>query len=392
MPVSPPVPVIAPAAIQSRDLWRAWLEAPDLVSAETLHIDCSESAEVTMVGAMLLLAALVERSRRGLESRLSLPKSPVALAQLKMWRIDRALRDALNVPFEDLVDGETRERWAVAPTNLDKFGMHELLPEDLCCVTSHFRASEEWGPTLATKKAKVWQATYISRLLDRHLNGRGRRVSTHLVHEGVMNAIRHPSARLFQMAACTEMEADGGRALRVVMWDDGDSIISTLRRVMSNGAELVPRKSPLLRRDIDLQIRDFSTDDLLANETLSNQDPVSDKATNAELLIASMFPGVTSDLAASSGMAHAEVIAEAKDYALPGMGLHVLVTTALDVFGGRVLIRCANIEMSLERGTPSKIAGDPPHIKAIARETDGTGGAIVGNLIAVSLPIDEVER
>ena len=134
------------------------------------------------------------RSRRGLESRLSLPTSPAALDKLKVWRVDRAHRETPTCPSRTSMTWKRANVGPLLPPSLSRFDIDELLPEDLCCVTSHFRASEEWRHMLATKKAKVWQATYISRLIDHHLNGRGRRVSTHLVHEGVMNTIRHPHA------------------------------------------------------------------------------------------------------------------------------------------------------------------------------------------------------
>ncbi len=148
---------------------------------------------------------------------------------------------------------------------------------------------------LATKKAKVWQATYISPLVDHHLNGRGRRVSTHLVHEGVMNAIRHPhAAALPDGGLLRRRSLSGGRSLLIVMWDDGDSIISTLRRVTTAGSELVPRKSPLLRaggRLGNLRLPNRRLD--RQGDYLSDRDPVSNKANDAELLILHRyFPGL----------------------------------------------------------------------------------------------------
>jgi hypothetical protein len=377
---------------------RAGGQTPDQPAG--LFIDLSSVTYFDVPGMVFLLSRLVERSRGEARTSLALPQ-PSALARLRAWRFDIAYDRLCRPAFSDLLVSESKERWAhVAhtPRTIDD----ELLPDAYFPLQVAMRVSRPFDPTLAVEWSDEWQRAYILSVLNRMLaqpgrSDRGRRIATHVVHEAIMNGVRHPGASVIASASSARAyrRKDGSlksKHLSMCVWDDGESIPATLAAVASTGSALVPRSSPLFARRIRLEQVDESQP---AKERtrptvkyVSNLDPVQATGDRDRLLVAATFPGVTSDLSAEHGLAHPEVVSDHASFALPGMGLFVLCSTVAESFGGKVTIRTENLRMSVscpKSGQPGqdllvKVTRLPEH------------ASLLGNQLTIRIPTfyDEV--
>jgi hypothetical protein len=168
------------------------------------------------------------------------------------------------------------------------------------------------------------------------------------------------------------------------MWDDGVSMLTTLRRVGAVSEHLVPRRLPHLERRIRFHVHEEAVASKsklpLVDEVINNQDAIAVNSEDPYLLLATVFPGVTGDLAAVSGHAHEDVIKEDSDYGLPGMGLFVLSDTVTSKFGGSVTVRTSNLRMTVRPGTSTD------HDIKVSILPAGAG-ELLGNQITVRIPI-----
>jgi hypothetical protein len=147
-------------------------------------------------------------------------------------------------------------------------------------------------------------------------------------------------------------------------------------------ASFVPSQAPLFARTIDLDVveePDGRTPHY--RRQLSNQSTISAMAPDHEVLLASIFPGVTSDLDAEHGLAHRDVVKQDPRYSLPGMGLYVLTTTVTDVFHGAVTVRTGHHRMTIRKRETATEARQ--HVKITVLAESAT---IAGNQITIRIP------
>lgn len=348
--------------------------------AQPVLLDLRHCAYFEVPGMLFVIARVRERILLGLDTTLRLPERAAVLQTLCDYGFETAITRASNTPFVSLVDRDSLEKWhqltAKQPTD-------ELLPANYYPFQTVFATDPEFGPQLAADSADKWRATYVLTVLNRLLRGYGSALATHVVHEVLMNGVRHANARLLQ-TGCQTRSYRSSRHLALTMWDDGVSIISTLRRIEGVAEHLLPRRSPHLQRSIRFHVHDEPTvsdgEDSRFDDTISNQDPIAVSSDDPFLLLATVFPGVTSDLTASSGHAHEAVVKEDSDYALPGMGLFVLSDTVTSKLGGSVTVRTSNLRMTVRQGANTDLDIKVSILPEIA-------GRILGNQITVRIPI-----
>ena len=106
------------------------------------------------------------------------------------------------------------------------------------------------------------------------------------------------------------------------------------------------------------------------------------------LLLATTFPGITRDIT-SKGYASAELKSEHPEYDAPGMGLHVLINTVIDIFGGSIAFRTKNHFMSIKRNEPNDIG--TKYISKV-RVINSASERFVGNMLTIRLPVNPRSR
>lgn len=375
-----------PSHATLRELERAWMAASGAADAGDLEIDMSGSRLLEIDGLAFLISKLVQRRRASLASHIRLPAERGARSALRDWRFPEAVSDALSIAFHDMVTDDDRGYFGEpeTPYSLAAWASPPVLPRNHFPFRTFFAASRDFGYTLAAEQAREWQSSFVLSVLNRRLGGLGRRISTHVVHEAMMNAIRHPNAAIVQTVASHRTgDVDGPDRLSILVWDDGVSIVDTLLNAQAQGHMLRPWQFPRLHRHYDVTVEDELS---AATESLRVYSGDRPSLRRDLLLLSSTFPGITSD-PDRPGRAHGEITDEDEVMGLPGMGLYVLANTVVDVFSGQLVIRTAELLLELGASVTGRRTGTSPLLRArIVRYAPG-GSYFTGNLLIANIPI-----
>jgi hypothetical protein len=177
----------------------------------------------------------------------------------------------------------------------------------------------------------------------------------------------------------------------LVYWDDGESMYATLRKALSANLPINHPTTlkatylidPRKRSDTNGQPRIVSSSEIPTNES-------SDK----ELLISTIFPGVTCDVKNSEQLASLGLEEDDPILSVPGHGLFVLTQTAVELFGGSVAFRTGNFFMNVSALTEwewrqQNLSGPKPIYKI---KTNRSEPAFLGNMVTVRLPLGGAEK
>ncbi len=134
--------------------------------------------------------------------------------------------------------------------------------------------------------------------------------------------------------------------LTIVYWDDGKSMLETLKGALFAGLPIHHQTGITASY---LAALDNYDDTLRRATVFTSTDVPSEQASDQEFLLATLFPGVTSDVRGRTIMIDQNTEQENKALVKPGMGLHVLISTALDIFGGEVAFRSNRYFMNVSR-------------------------------------------
>ncbi|MGA8430388.1 MAG: hypothetical protein WB729_11250 [Candidatus Sulfotelmatobacter sp.] len=192
-----------------------------------------------------------------------------------------------------------------------------------------------------------------------------------------------------ESVSTTEQEStsDAGY-LTIVFWDDGQSIVDTLKEAIVSGKSIRSIEVPDLYADFEMLQCDHKGG--IRSRTVVNSSYVPDATTPEDLLLlAATFPGITRDV---SGSGRDRVTTPPTNPVLdsPGMGLYVLLNTVIDVFGGSVFFRTKRLGMSVKKAA---LSPDGTSVKYVARirEFGHHTPRLLGNMVVVRLPVREQE-
>ena len=197
-----------------------------------------------------------------------------------------------------------------------------------------------------------------------------------------MNALRHANATIIQTTSrfrpAGENDAASHGQFTLVYWDDGDSIIETLKSAIASGKRVRSQRFPELYSDYQLVIdAEGTTSTFTINSSLvpnlETPDPV--------LLLSSTFPGISRDVDATPNV-HPERQKDAPAYVIPGMGLHVLVNAVVDVFEGSIAFRTRNYFMNIKKPRAHETSA-----KYRVRVRQAVDCGFVGNMLTIRLPL-----
>jgi hypothetical protein len=355
-------------------------------AATPLLINCTNVSYFDVPGMVYLISRIIERARLGLETKLALPQRPEVANFLRIWNVDTTIERACGFPFSTMLHPSSTSIWSHLQT-MPRTSHEERLPASFYPIQATLRSSRRFTPNLAAEWSESWRSVYILSVLNRMLGGYGERIASHVIHEAIMNGIRHPGARVLLTASSSirypsRSNSKSSRYLTICVWDDGASIVETLRGASAFATEFYPRQSSLFKRD--LEFTRIGIDKEEKTIRLTNQTAIPVDSEDALLLLASTFPGVTSDPSSEASYAHPNVIRENIDYARPGMGLFVLCSTVAEVFGGKVTIRSGRSRMSIQSGPIA--SENAPRLLNVKVTDLGPNSLLLGNQVTIRIP------
>jgi hypothetical protein len=346
------------------------------------------------------LSLMADRHSLGFETHLRLPRLKDVRDFLRIWQFPAAVKDVLGLPFRYVVVdddahyfGENLDFSTVKYSGLvSADGLERRIPSNYFALTT-FRTEELRSvDRFLNEQAKRWEEPLIESVLEKHLSGPHGYVASRIVFESLLNALRHPQARIIQATSAFQQATMNARKryLTIVFWDNGESMVDTLHSALREGKAIRSRDLPELHSDYELIVA--NEDDQIESTKIIRSDALPTAATPPEeLLLATLFPGVTRDVS-GTGRVHYKTSDLKPELSLPGMGLYVLTNAVVDVFGGSVAFRTASLFMNVRRRHPGRSRGTSRSYRVKIRRYGSWLPSFHGNMITIRLPLSGLGR
>ena len=397
-----------------------------------LIVDLSATRYVDVSALVYITSLIVQRLDRGFETFISLPKgqlgSSAVMHFLRAWRFPEALTEATAKPFESyLLDDHDRHYYrAVQKERPEPYyvggyvrpDVGRILSERFFALRTFRPASERSAVGIPIGESNRWQEDLIRRVLASRLRRAERSpglVGSAIVFESLLNALRHSQANVIQMVSRFDDPSTRARHLpgasrapaqvphfKLVVWDDGESSVDTLRRAAAEpGGCRVANVPKALHRAFWVVEREYKQRGGNGRRVESWETPNA-ASTDEQLLLATMFPGVTCDVSGTGHRIHpglpsdlggvvdvARLDADERQRVLgPGMGLYLLLNVAVDVFQGTVSYRTRTLSLKIQ-GASEELCGEQGvRYRAAIERLPSCLPPFRGNMLTVSLPLN----
>jgi len=378
---------------------RSWMTGAEFAQAESLVVDLTDCRQLDQVTLGHLIGHMAQRRHKGLLTTIRLPKFRPMRDLLRTWEFPQALTCALNERFRDLLTVDSLKYLSEAGAAIEaREGRY--LPINVIPFQTITKASAVPQHVLVARASERWRAPYIQAVLSRELGPvGGKRLSTHVINESLINAVRHPNAALLQTAAAFSRNGNGVDKFTYVVWDNGESIISTLQRVFQYG-ELKSAPYPEVHRDYRIRLVDAATGKE-ENVVTNTATAPTDSASPQQLLIAATYPGIAGigERDRDTGLdASSRDRVQSRLAGRRGIGLSVLINTVIDVFGGEVSVRTGNLFMNIRGVSPAEPGDKRPKtgepgsrflgpLEVEIVEYPTSTSTVKGNILAVRVPL-----
>jgi hypothetical protein len=309
---------------------------------------------------------------------------------LRRWNFPKAVADVTGTPFRLLVSeddlryfgeiAESRPGTKGGPANPRATVLAYLVRRRLFGLSSYRINSERDLIRMVESVTSNWRNYAILRLLDNVLSASASEVARVIVQELLANVLEHPAPRLAviasQLTLRTSDESQAKGELSVSVWDSGTPIVDTLQRRLRLG-HAIRVASPDI---IDTFVVDPTGCGLRKEQYDTGWTPDADSDAQ-EILLASLFPGVTSK--AATNLSRPSAKPPGRHPTDSGYGLYALYKTAIDTFGGAVEVRSSHLRLQIDR--PADFGG-----KYRVRVRRDVSPRTMGNVITVRLPAADV--
>lgn len=341
-----------------------------------LELDLSRVESFDIASLFAIIALIAGRTTTGLETKLTYPESNAAIDFLKKWNLDGALDSA-----KQKAGKQTKGLIQNWPTD-------QLLPSELMAIKAWSKEDGSIHDRLAIDENTRWQQSpCVEKIFAEQLYGNASYIASRIVYEAMSNALLHPNANSIQTASrfVSRLEATSEylAGFTIAFWDDGVSLIETLRRSLKASLQIRVTKQDLREFYADYFLIREDSNGSSAAECIRPDIQINENTPDDILLMATTFPGITRDI--SRRVKHP--FSTEKDMILldsPGMGLYVLTNTVVDVFGGLVEIRTGAYKMAISKAKRNATKG--PY-KVHIRKYWENFLDFNGNLVIIYLPL-----
>jgi hypothetical protein len=391
----PPVHTTAALSFTGRidvaSVERRLMTNPDFVTEPgPCLIDFTEANSFDIVALLLLLAVTDSRGAHGHSTQLRLPSDPLARHILRRARFPAATEVVTQTPFRMLVEppdlgyfGEPPPRYAGISDDADgpTASVLAYLAEQHHFGFSAYRIDQHPGKRrdhellrMMNNEVTHWGGYAMTRLLDKVLCGDAVDVSRVLIQELLANVVEHSDSSTAVLASHMHLapRRDVPAALTIALWDNGKSITETMRDCLRQHGN-VRRWCPSMPDEFEMRT-DGPQPTAGRYTSAWTPDPAS---SDAQLLLASLFPGITRKLADRTP-AHDSLAPSEPDH---GYGLFWLYKATVDHFGGSLEVRCGRTSLGLTRPDPD----EPYHVQVLTGE-EGLD-QLSGTIVIARLPV-----
>jgi len=360
------------------------------LTRKRLTFDLSECQYIEVPVLIYLIALMKFRVSRNLPTFLVLPHEKKVLDFLQIWGFPEAVESAIGVRLSQFTVGENAEYFNHPPKDITtryaglviqtEEGMERLLSKHYFSLMTFRSQLQLFNPAFALTEAAKWRN--MGSVLASVLNGPENMFASRIVYEALINAVQHPSASVIQIGSQLRWPSAkiGGKGhFTITFWDDGRGIIDTLRSALDAGRSLLFSPAIAIKTNYLVELQQGFRKVIIERCLSSDREPKKEDG-NYLILLASTFPGITSNPRLHAPHPETVKTAENNQLLYPGMGLFLLTNAAVSVYGGKVFIRTGRFRAIF---SPSKNGHD---FNVNIREY-GSWPNFPGNLITVRLPL-----
>lgn len=369
---------------------------------EALELDLSACDYIEVSSLIYFIAFIKGRLNRGLSTYLRIPASETVRDFLRVWEFPRALRHATGIPFHKFVHeadlryfGERQDSshrrysgW-VLDRQVDR-----LLSDRFFAITTFPINQSTSHARMVVDETERWEAQLVKSVLKKHLIGPEGYFANRVIFESMTNALRHPSANIIQTVSRFDVRYDatgqttGAKYFTMAFWDDGESIITTLKRAIDSGLKVRSADVPELYSNYRVTLE--SAEGKKGAPQILPSSYLPDEKTSEELLLlAATFPGITRDVVGIDHVAPADMADSEKSLMLPGMGLYVLTNCVVDIFGGTIAFRTKDFFMNIKQTSARQRRVDRTRYQVKIRKFHEKTPSFLGNMLTIRLPLRE---
>lgn len=364
--------------------------------SQPLLIDLTAASFIDIAALVHILALLRDRYSSSVDTRIAIPKSRKVRDFFRAWNFPEVASQVSGRPFEDLVSPDSLRYFGELPQYYN--GNEASRTEDPAAAAYErllqqrffgFHAYTFQSPaqmTIAVEREwRRWRQPLLLSVLDRYLTAPGSEIARVVIYELLANAIQHPFAdqcvigsRIVGLNPTSQL-ANPKRQLSISIWDDGTSMISTIRDCLRDSLP-VRLYSPDGYAEADV----FNVDGFgwaQQKSQYATSDTPHQDSPDEEILLSCLFPGV-SRKAAHHVPDIPKPVADLSD-SQHGLGLYSLYRSVVETFGGTLAIRTGSSFLKLR-----KAGGGSGRANAYDVELKRSDGRpLFGNLLTVRIPL-----
>jgi hypothetical protein len=351
---------------------------------EELCVDL-QGAQRLDAGALLLCAAIIgTRARADLGVVLRLPREHEGRDFLRTWNFQTAVETSASVSLRQLTHPDDRHLFGEDQVHyvpqaifsgvdpLD--GIVGRLEGQRFFASSTYRLGTS---ALITRMIQGewsrWRRHLFLEGLGPHLRGPRHDVARVVIQELLANAAQHPNPTVATVASTVTPGADDARELAIALWDDGTSIVDTLRRCLTGDRGLRAMAAPV-QETFALETIGWES---AHGELDSSYDP-EPSAADGELLAASLMAGISRKPWDDVADVERPEPGDWEDHV--GYGLYALYRSVINDFAGELHLRTHGLHLRL--GASDRRGHYLMCVEKYADRPD-----FAGNMITVRLPI-----
>ncbi len=389
-------------------------------SVDKILLDLRHCVFIDFVVFQYLISFFCFRKKRNQETYFGIPGEKKVRDFIRVWEFPNAFSNATELKFSDFIVEEDKKYIGEQQTTFKGFGdVVDTLEYNLDWKSGHrgkrnffsyntyYLKRKDMVNILPEKVPSVesrrWNEGLILKVLEKQLkcDSAKEEVGRIIIYESMSNAVRHPDATVIQAVSKFDhgpFSIKDKRNLRICIWDDGKSIVDTLKPLIKEGRPIRSFIFPLYMSDqIFLKIEDLEYKENNREICIDQSDNPDKNASDEIILQSSLFPGISRTVSESipdveplevehTGKIRNELYSDKQ-----GMGLYALMRAVLDIFQGSLIIRSGDLFMSMKVAHDAYRKRHNVRYKTKIVKYPKWYPTFVGNLLIIALPLKETK-
>ncbi|NQT58173.1 MAG: hypothetical protein HQ557_04235 [Bacteroidetes bacterium] len=365
--------------------------------SEGLLINLSSCEYIEIASLTYLLSFIKNRSLHNLSTILKLPTKKDVRDFLRTWDFQKSFDFATGLRFRDCVTKDDLKYFGenTSPRSDNKYlskttldGRTRLVSNKFFSFRILFHDPGKLRSNEIIYEVKRWEESLVLATLKRYLNKDSQFLASRIIFESLTNAATHPKANLAIIASHVDKRNDskstcGKGFFTLVLWDDGISMIDTLKKAIQSGSKI---------KNSEIYEPKFTIFEKIENASGKSSQPVEstyipDSSSDDDLLfLSTTLPGITSD---PLGLSHLVLNHSNKEADLkPGIGLFILVKTVIEEYSGSISFRSNNYFMNIKAPTSVVKSRHNARFQVKIKKYSDNIPSFLGNMITIRLPFE----